>query len=402
MAYGRRGDAVSATWSSEGSAPAGRAEAAGPIGVEFLSPKDGDYLVGPVTLSVAVTESDSPVTRVDFFVDGSLVGTAEEEPWEVSWDAGRRVDAHVVRALAYDDNGRRAEHQVETLPLDVAYTEEVREVVLAASFTDRQGRPVTDLDEDEIEVKEDGKVQTVTGFRPEERPITMAIVIDASGSMQNKLEQTKIAAARFVDELRPEDRAAVIAFSTSVTVLVEPTSDKEKLKSAIEGIVPLEATALYDAIATAVETITSGADDERLAMVLLSDGFDSGGEGGSSRTYEEVERMALDADVRCYTIDITQSAPQFKALGGSPFTSRNDILQALADQTGGEAFFVSALVELSHSYAEVADDLRRQYWISYRPTNDERDGKWRDIEVRSRERRLIVKTRAGYYAEGRS
>ena len=405
IAYCDTGDASSAVYRSAGAPPSSVATGgAAELSVAFIAPKDGDYLAGPVDLEVELRESAAaPASRVDFFVDGSLVGTATRAPWKISWDAGKKVLAHEVKVLAYDRNGGRAEARVTTRPLDVTLTEEVREVVLTASFTDRTGKAVMDVTEDEIEVEENGKPQPVTGFHPEARPMVLALVIDASGSMTDKLPHTREAASRFVDQMAEGDRALVIAFSDTVEVIQEATSDKGRLKAAVASVNARTSTALYDALHVAVEKLVAIGGDDRKALVVLSDGADSGaGHGGSEHTVEDVEKQALVADVRCYAIDITRSLPEMKALGGDPFQRvTSPELESLAEQTGGEAFFVSALVELQSVYGQVADELRRQYWISYRPLDERHNGKWREIRVSSKKRKLYVKTRAGYYAGAR-
>ncbi|MFN7971457.1 MAG: VWA domain-containing protein [Acidobacteriota bacterium] len=237
------------------------------------------------------------------------------------------------------------------------------------------------------------------GVQAWSRPITLALVIDASGSMEQKLADTKIAAASFVDQLTPDDRAIVIAFSAEVQVLCKATADKAKLKSAIQSIQVQTSTALYDALALSIDELKAAAGpDGRKAIVILSDGEDS---GSGKNTYEAVEKAAITADVRVYSIDITRTstATNIKALGGSPFAQvSSTTLRGLSDQTGGDAYYVAALIELKDSYAKVADDLRRQYWITYRPSNTKKDGKWREVGVEGKERKLLVKTRAGYYA----
>ena len=160
-------------------------------------------------------------------------------------------------------------------------------MILWVSATDKKGNYLTDLRKEQFEVFEDGNTQPILEFFREDRPITLAILLDSSGSMLDKLREVHKAAAAFVDTLRPEDQALIIDFDDKVFLIQDLTSNHELLKDALTSTEAIGGTAIYDVLHAAYRKI--GSLPGRKAIVLLSDGEDTASQYGFKRVLEEAK-----------------------------------------------------------------------------------------------------------------
>jgi len=284
----------------------------------------------------------------------------------------------------------------------------VERVVLSATIRDRQGKLVAEVDKEELRVFEDEVEQEILQVGVETRPIRMALLIDDSGSMKTKLSHAQTSAKHFVETLRPEDQALVIAFASEVRVLHDFTSNQERLIRALDLTRAEGGTAMYDALMTALEKFGVPSQDERRVVVLLSDGADS----ASSFSSDDVSRKAREKGVMIYSIGFTQSGMRQARItsrpgaGSNPYNSALDqihqggaVLRALADESGGRVFLLMAAGELSHTYLEIAAELRTQFEIVYRSSNPAADGTWREVKVEPhRKGKYIIRTKSEYKA----
>jgi VWFA-related protein len=262
------------------------------------------------------------------------------------------------------------------------FVEHVNRVVLWVSATDKQDNLVTDLQREDFQIFEDGAEQQILDFYREDRPITMGILLDSSGSMHEKLKEVHKAAAAFVDTLRPEDRAMLIDFDDKVFLVEDLTSDHETLKRAITSTEAIGATAIYDVLHATYRKI--GKMEGRKAIVLLSDGEDTASQFSFNRVLEEAK---------------SNSALIFAiGLGGGGSGPRKSVLREFSEFTGGRAFFVKKADELAEVYARIAEELRAQFFIAYSTTNDQWDGRWIKIKVESSRSDLKLRARRGYFA----
>jgi len=267
-------------------------------------------------------------------------------------------------------------------------------VVLNATVRDRQGRFVSDLLQQDFEVYEDGVLQSIRLFQHEDIAVTVGLVVDHSGSMYPRLAQVITAARSFVQFSNPEDEMFVVNFNEKVSMglpgATKFSNDSTTLGAAIFGFPVTGETALYDAIVKALERLQEGRHDKK-ALLVISDG----GDNASVHNLAQVTDLAARSTALIYTIGIFDLDD----------ADRNPaVLNRLAQATGGEAFFPSQLSEVVAICERIARDIRNQYTIGYVPANAARKGAYRTIRVAAHRAGggLVVRTRAGYIAEGES
>ncbi len=373
-----------------------------PVKVRFAEPAPPGLILGPTRIVVeAATADGARIDNVAIYADGNLITILERPPYAVTWDAGSRFGERVLRAVATDSSGRVGEAVLRARPLYVGQYEEVRLVTLYAAVRDRRGQPVLTLGRDDFVLLEDGVPQTLSHFTSAVVPLTVALLLDASNSMNlgGKIDLAKKAAEEFVDSIDPADRLSVVYFNDEVAGLKEPVADRRRLKEAIAAIQARGGTALYDAIYRTADQL-SGAEGRR-AIVLLSDGRDQSftdNEPGSLHLFEEALEEAHRSEVALYTIGL--GAHLENELDLARVRSLRDILERMARETGGRSYFPERAGQLSGIYRQIAADLKQQYALAYVSTNRTRDGRWRSITLRTRQPGLEVQSRAGYYAPG--
>ncbi len=276
---------------------------------------------------------------------------------------------------------------------------EVRIVNLYCTVQGKKGKLISDLEGPEFEIFEDGKRQELRHFETEtDRPLTLAVLLDTSGSQSGTLPLEKDAVEQFFARvLRSSDLATLISFSTDVDLLQDFTTDLDLLREGLDrakisapvgrGPVPgqVAGTRLFDAVYLASRE-KLGQEVGRKAIIIVSDGFDTG-----SHTKEKAAIAAAHrSEVIIFSVGIIN--PRYRS---SPRT-----LRKLANETGGFAVFPRNDEQLLEAFDEIAAQLRTQYLLSYTPTNRASDGKFRKVKVKITRKGLKVRTRRGYYAPG--
>ncbi len=264
-------------------------------------------------------------------------------------------------------------------------------VVLHATVEDRKGAPVAGLVKNDFQIYEDGVPQQIKYFSREDIPVTAGLVIDNSGSMGPKRADVIAAALAFARSSNPQDQIFVVNFNERVSFALPQdipfTDNVAQLEAGLSKIAPDGETALYDALAAALEHMKKGTRDKKV-LIVISDG----GDNASKHNLAQIMAMAAHADVILYTIGIF----------GEEDPDRNPrVLTQLAKDTGGEAFFPESLKDVVPICERIAHDIRTQYTIAYVPTNRKLDGSHRVVEVKataSGHGGLFVRTRTGYYA----
>jgi Ca-activated chloride channel family protein len=351
--------------------------------ITITEPENQQVIFGKVKITAALQISEPQLLdRVEFIVGDSVIFVDREAPFECLHDFGEESRSWIVRAVAYHEEGVSVSDAVITRRIKFATIERVNRVILWVSATDKQDNFVTDLVTEDFQIFEADTEQRVIDFYGEDRPITMAILIDTSGSMHDKIKEVHKAAGSFVETLRPEDRALVIDFDDNVFLIQDLTSEQELLKTAIESTEPIGATAIYDALHASYRKI--GSIEGRKAIVLLSDGEDTSSQFGFKRIIEE----AKSNNTLIYSI----------ALGGGAFGARKDVLKEFAEVTGGRFFVVKNPEDLSETYERIAEELRKQYYLTYSTTNSEWDGRWIKLKVESTRPGVKIRARRGYFA----
>ena len=271
-------------------------------------------------------------------------------------------------------------------------TVDVTRVNLLFTVTDKKGRFITDLGKDDFEVVEGKRRQTISEFTAEsDLPLRLGILIDTSNSIRERFKFEQEAASQFIDSVMRTnlDKALVVSFDTSAELVADLITDTDKLTAAIRDLHPGGGTALYDAIYFACRDKLSQDQPRhkfRRAIVIVSDGEDN----PSRYTRDQALEMAQKADVVLYAISTNITRIE---------TDGDKVLKYFAQETGGRPFFPFKVEDLDQSFENIANELRHQYNISYRPEPLKTDGLFHVIDVRVRERKnILVNVRRGYYA----
>lgn len=274
----------------------------------------------------------------------------------------------------------------ETIRLDVT------RVNLLFTVSDKRGRFVTDLDKDSFEIFEGKNRQSVLEFtRESDLPLRLGILVDTSNSIRDRFRFQQEAAIEFIRSvLRPDqDRAVIVSFDTSAELVSDLTGDVRQLENAVRNLRPGGGTSLYDAIFFACRdklALDQPRHKYRRALIVLSDGDDN----QSRYSRDQALEMAHKSDVVIYSISTNISRIQ---------TDGDKVLKYFAQETGGLTFFPFKVEDLAQSFENIANEMRHQYNILYRPEPLKADGLYHEVKVSIRNRRdFVVRARKGYYA----
>ena len=257
--------------------------------------------------------------------------------------------------------------------------------------TDKKGKFIPDLKKDDFKVYEDGKLQPITNFSAETNlPLTIALLVDTSGSVRDRLRFEQEAAIEFFSStlIRGKDRALVISFDSGIDLIQDYTDDPELLSKSIHTMRAGGGTSLYDAVYLAATEKLARQPGRRI-MVLISDGDDNSSRLSLTEVLETVQRN----DVVVYTISTNSTG-----MGGDKNSRGDKALKRLAEETGGRMFSPFKFDDLNSNFRNISEELRVQYALAYRPTNLVADGAFRKIRIEPSEKRYIVRARNGYYA----
>ena len=259
------------------------------------------------------------------------------------------------------------------------------------------GHYLTDLEQDNFSVFEDGVKQDVTFFNRTHLPIALAMLLDTSASMDTKLPTAQEAAIGFARRLRDQDLAEVVDFDSRVVVLQAFTNSARDLEQAIRRTSAGGSTSLYNAVYIALKdlkkVVAKNVEEiRRQAIVVLSDGEDT----SSLLPFEEVLDLAKRSEVAIYTIGLREN--DSTSSGSKLFREAEFVLRQLSQETGGRAFFPNQVNDLTNVYGQISDELSSQYTVGYTSRNPRRDGAWRRVVVRVDRPNTVARTKLGYFA----
>jgi Ca-activated chloride channel homolog len=268
----------------------------------------------------------------------------------------------------------------------------VDEVNVVFTVTDKREHFVKDLTQSDFHVLDDNKPGLIDSFSRETNlPLRVGLLIDASNSVRDRFKFEQESAIEFLNQIiRPNyDKAFVIGFDTTPEVTQDFTDNTEELSHGVRMLRPGGGTALYDAVYFACRDKLLKADRgvlaTRRAIILLSDGEDN----QSRVSREEAIEMAQRAEVIIYTISTNTSGMKLRG---------DKVLERFAEETGGKAFSPFKIEDVANAFTEIADELRSQYAISYKPADFLANGKYRSIQIIADNKRYHVRARKGYYA----
>ena len=267
-------------------------------------------------------------------------------------------------------------------------------VSLNVTVTDAATHYITDLEESDFLVFEDGIKQNVTFFSRRQSPIALSLLLDSSASMEEHLPVLQQAASNFVHKLKSNDIAQVIDFDSRVEIRQGFTGNQAELDTAISQLAAGGSTSLHNAIYIALKELrkvraVNEEDVRRQALIVFSDGEDT----SSLVSFDEVLDLAKRSETSIYTIALRGADVQAKGFREAEF-----VMRTLAQETGGRAFFPAKIDDLNGVYTQIADELASQYTLGYTSANPRRDGAWRRIVVQLSRPNVTPRTKKGYYA----
>jgi len=268
-------------------------------------------------------------------------------------------------------------------------------VLIPVTVTDPLNRFVTGLEKENFKLFEDKKEQDISAFSSEDAPLSIGVIFDCSGSMGRKLEKSRLAVAQFFKTANPDDEFFLVQFNDSADMIQGFTRNLEEIQNRLMFTQPKGRTALLDAIYLALNE-RKKAKTPRKALLVISDG----GDNSSRYTENEIRARVKEADVQMYGIGIYEPVA---ARGRTPEEAAGQgLLTELAEITGGRQYPVDNVNELPDIAAKIGVELRNQYVIGYSPKNQERDGKYRKVQVKlvqpPRMPQLRSSHKMGYYA----
>lgn len=274
-------------------------------------------------------------------------------------------------------------------------------VALNVVVVDKQQQFVNGLTADNFVVYEDGVQQAVSYFASDELPLDVAMLLDTSASMHDKIATAQQAAIRFTSVLRPVDRLLVVDIKETMKLLTPLSNDLEAAKDAILSTSASGNTALYNGLYTTLKEMARQrrveTDMRRQAVVILSDGDDT----SSIVSFDDVMELAKQSGISIYTITLGSNlAGDQTVRRRDPLLSKSEYgMKALAQETGARSFIALAVGDLAGVYKSIGTELASQYAIGYTSSNPRRDGAYRRVSVRIVDRAGVQpRTRLGYFA----
>jgi VWFA-related protein len=267
------------------------------------------------------------------------------------------------------------------------------EIRLNASVIDGSGKSVDSLPQSAFQVFEDNVPQAIVGFRHEDLPVSLGLLIDSSGSMYDKRAAVDASSLDLVKLSNPKDEEFLVDFSSEAYIDQDFTSDITKLQQGLSYIKSSGGTALYDAVIASADYLAKNGKQPKQVLLIITDGDDN----ASSASLEQTIRRVQDLDgpaIYCIGLLFGEDVSRSEA------RHSREVLTELAEQTGGEAYFPKSLREVDGIAQQVAQDIRTQYTLEYHTTNAPSNGGYRKIRVTANEKgfhNLQVRTRTGYF-----
>jgi Ca-activated chloride channel family protein len=293
-------------------------------------------------------------------------------------------------------------------------------VSLPVVVTDKTGKHITDLKQEDFKVYEDGVLQEIAGFGATDEPINVALLLDTSGSTENKLAKIQNSAILFVNQLHPDDEVAVLSFADEVRLQTDFSIDRDNNAYGIKKTRKGGETALYEAVWLSLEEVLKPV-WERKALVIFSDGVDTKSRNASMQETLELAKetratiycVYYDTEQDQYTrgnrgIFPTTGIPQitldpfppsgpFPGSESSKYLAGKTYLSKLTEYSGG--IMLDGMSNLDDAFLQIAKELASQYSIGYYSTNQKHDGKFRKIQVKVNRPDLVARTKKGYYTK---
>jgi Ca-activated chloride channel family protein len=365
--------------------------ARGQVAVQIQSPTPDQPVFGATEVNVGVTARE-PVSLVEVFLNGKLVGTAKAAPFKVNVDVGDDNIRREFRAVAHTASGATGAATVVTVPLQINDEMNLKLRALFVSVT-WDGNANLKLEQDNFRVYDNGAEQEIVTFGRDELPLTAVLLLDTSESMQGeRIEAVRRGAKAFLEGMKPSDEAMLALFSDRLLRYTPFTADKATLDAAIANTPASGGTAVNDFLYLSLKLLDARSGQR--VVVLFSDGSD-------------VHSVLPASDV-LWKARTGQSLIYWIQLGGKhqSFTSNwrdfkandreYDNLEKAVKESGGRILAIDRIDQLEGAFRNILQELRQQYAIGYYPTNSKGDGSWHKVDVRIRGASGRARTREGY------
>jgi Ca-activated chloride channel homolog len=366
-------------------ASAGTAARTGPA-VRITSPLGRSGTPGSIRIVAQIQPGPGEeLGPVRFFIDGQLFRTdTDGAPYVAEWVDENPFERREISVAVSDALGHEARDRVVLEPFDVVEEAQVTSVLVEAAVQDKNGHFLKSLPSSAFKVLEDGVPQVLDLARHEAVGATFALLIDSSASMSRRLEFVQRTAGLLSDYMTPLDRMIVAPFSKRVLSITGPTDDRRTVSDAIRAIGSSGGTAILDSLVQLSRSLPEGTG--RRAIILITDGYDE----NSTSTIEDALAALKGARATVYALGI----------GGVAGVSLKGekILRRLAAETGGRVFLPSTESQLELVHTALVDEVQNRYLLTYTPTNQTQDGKWRQIAVQLPDSTYRVSARPGYFA----
>jgi Ca-activated chloride channel family protein len=368
------------------------------LDVAILEPTSNTPVSGPIDFVVNVYPEDVVIERAIFLMDGRKVGelgSPTDLPLRVTVETGQDFASRRFTVIVFVAGGMSKEIEVRTpeLKIDEEIGVELQQLYVTVMRNDRRA---LDLGPEDFRIRDDGDPQELVTFARGDIPLTAALVLDSSESMEgDRLEAALTGAREFVSNMRDLDEAAVFLFSNGLLRSTDFSSEQQQLESALKRVQARGNTALNDHLYLALKRLDSR--QGRRVVLLLSDGADV----HSVLGMKDVLWKAQRSQAMIYWIRLEDDGPH----GGASFNSswRNyteneqeyEVLEEVVEGSGGRIVSVTQVEDVPTAFGEIMSELREQYVLGYYPSNIRNDGKWHDVRVKVN-RADRVRTREGY------
>ncbi len=321
-----------------------------------------------------------------------------ESPATMTASGQTRTTHSAVGGIRRSQNPLPPDSRTQGNPVDTGFRVKVSAdwiYVNASVWDSRKRASVVDLHKEDFLLYEDGQLQPIDACLSSETPFHLLLLLDVSASTRRFIQLSREAAIMFSSQLQPQDRLAIMTFSSKTSIVQPFTSNRDEVKATVQEIRSQETTALYDATLAALGAF-KGIEGRR-TIVIFSDGADNqllDPTKGSKATFEQVRQAVREADCLIYTVVLLPVEPDPR-LERVRYRAKRQ-LQELADLTGGRSFSPKKPGDLASAYGEIANDLRHIYTLIFTPGGVASPG-WHDlrVEVKAREG-LITRYRRGY------
>lgn len=342
---------------------------------------ESTVLSGPYVEAAVTAPREDPIVSVEFFDGSVVIGRVTEPPYRISLPLG--YNPPVLFATARTKSGAEETDFLTSADDHMVESFQLRTVPIYVSVVDQKGAAKRDLKKGNFKVLDNGRETQILDFSPAfNEPISIALLLDTSGSMAVDIEGAAAAAKRFVkDMLRPKDRLAVFAIRDVPRREMAITNDWKSVDEKLSSLQTYGNTALWDAITSASRELAN--EKNRRAIVMFTDGQDN----ASVATFDDTLENAKRAGIPVYVI--AYGTPELFGRGG-------DQLKLLTGDTGGFVTF-AVTNNLNQKFAQIANDLRAQYAIRYQVGDNAKSNQWRAVKVVLNSRKLTARTIKGYF-----